>query len=152
MVIVECKIKKIMNKIAYWNSSIDTKMNLSDAFLSELKYKFISQKIKQGNRENLLAAMEFDRNIYDIKQVFLNFKDILRQAENVNSQLTIQNKALLSELDAFKNDNEGIESISREDYLKKYKQEIADPYQIQIMELEMKVDKLTKSLITKING
>ena len=141
-----------MEKIAYWNSSIDTKMNLSDAFLSELKYKFISQKIKQGNRENLLAAMEFDRNIYDIKQVFLNFKDILRQAENVNSQLTIQNKALLSELDAFKNDNEGIESISREDYLKKYKQEIADPYQIQIMELEMKVDKLTKSLITKING
>ena len=141
-----------MEKIAYWNASIDTKMNLSDAFLSELKYKFISQKIKQGNRESLLAAMEFDRNIYDIKQVFLNFKDILRQAENVNSQLTMQNKALLSELDAFKNDNEGIESISREDYLKKYKQEIADPYQIQIMELEMKVDKLTKSLITKING
>jgi len=55
--------------------------------------------------------MEFDRNVYDIKQVFLNFKDILRQAENVNAQLTMQNKALLSELDAFKNDNEGIESI-----------------------------------------
>ena len=141
-----------MEKIAYWNSSIDTKMNLSDAFLSELKYKFISQKIKQGNRESLLTAMEFDRNIYDIKQVFLNFKDILRQAENVNSQLTIQNKALLSELDAFKNDNEGIESISRDEYLKKYKQEIADPYQIQIMELEMKVDKLTRSLTNKING
>ena len=141
-----------MNKIAYWNSSIDTKINLSDAFLSELKYKFISQKIKQANRESLLAAVEFDRNIYDIKQVFLNFKDILRQAENVNSQLTMQNKALLSELDAFKNDNEGIESISREDYLKKYKQEIADPYQIQIMELEMKVDKLTRSLTNKING
>ena len=141
-----------MEKIAYWNSSIDTKMNLSDAFLSELKYKFISQKIKQGNRENLLAAMEFDRNIYDIKQVFLNFKDILRQAENVNSQLTIQNKALLSELDAFKNDNEGIESISKEEYLKIYKQEISDPYQIQIMELEMKVDKLTRSLTSKING
>ena len=141
-----------MNKIAYWNASIDTKMNLSDAFLSELKYKFISQKIKQGNRDSLLAAVEFDRNIFDIKQVFLNFKDILRQAENVNSQLTMQNKALLSELDAFKNDNEGIESISKDEYLKKYKQEIADPYQIQIMELEMKVDKLTKSLITKING
>lgn len=141
-----------MNKIAYWNSSIDTKMNLSDAFLSELKYKFISQKIKQGNRESLIAAIEFDRNIYDIKQVFLNFKDILRQAENVNSQLTMQNKALLSELDAFKNDNEGIESISKDEYLKKYKQEIADPYQIQIMELEMKVDKLTRSLTNKING
>lgn len=141
-----------MEKIAYWNSSIDTKMNLSDAFLSELKYKFISQKIKQGNRESLLSAIEFDRNIYEIKQVFLNFKDILRQAENVNSQLTMQNKALLSELDAFKNDNEGIESISREDYLKKYKQEIADPYQIQIMELEIKVDKLTRSLTNKING
>ena len=65
-----------MEKIAYWNSSIDTKINLSDAFLSELKYKFISQKIKQGNRDSLIAAMEFDRNIYDIKQVFLNFKDI----------------------------------------------------------------------------
>jgi hypothetical protein len=141
-----------MEKIAYWNASIDTKINLSDTFLSELKYKFISQKIKQANRESLLAAVEFDRNIYDIKQVFLNFKDILRQAENVNSQLTMQNKALLSELDAFKNDNEGIESISREDYLKKYKQEIADPYQIQIMELEMKVDKLTRSLTNKING
>jgi len=65
-----------MEKIAYWNSSIDTKINLSDTFLSELKYKFISQKIKQGNRESLLAAMEFDRNVYDIKQVFLNFKPI----------------------------------------------------------------------------
>ena len=125
---------------------------LSERYFDGLKYKFISQKIKQGNRESLIAAMEFDRNIYDIKQVFLNFKDILRQAENVNSQLTIQNKALLSELDAFKNDNEGIESISKEDYLKKYKQEISDPYQIQIMELEMKVDKLTRSLTNKING
>ncbi len=141
-----------MEKIAYWNSSIDTKINLSDTFLSELKYKFISQKIKRGNRESLLAAMEFDRNVYDIKQVFLNFKDILRQAENVNAQLTMKNKALLSELDAFKNDNEGIESISKEEYLKIYKQEIADPYQIQIMELEMKVDKLTRSLTNKING
>jgi hypothetical protein len=64
----------------------------------------------------------------------------------------MQNKVLLSELDAFKNDNEGIESISKEEYLKKYKQEIADPYQIQIMELEMKVDKLTRSLTNKING
>ena len=141
-----------MNKIAYWNSSIDTKMNLSDAFLSELKYKFISQKIKQGNRESLLAAMEFDRSIYDIKQVFLNFKDILHQAENVNSRLTMQNKALLSKLEEFKNDNDGINLITKEEYLKTYKQEIADPYQIQIMELEMKVDKLTRSLINKING
>lgn len=141
-----------MNKIAYWNSGIDTKMNLSDAFLSELKYKFISQKIKQGNRDSLIAAMEFDRNIYDIKQVFLNFKDILRQAENVNSQLTMQNKALLSELEEFKNDNDGINLITKEEYLKTYKQEIADPYQIQIMELEMKVDKLTRSLTNKING
>ena len=64
-----------MNKIAYWNISIDTKINLSDTFLSELKYKFISQKIKQGNRESLIAAMEFDRNIYDIKQVFLKSRN-----------------------------------------------------------------------------
>jgi hypothetical protein len=64
----------------------------------------------------------------------------------------MQNKALLNELNAFKNDNEGIESISKEEYFKTYKQEIADPYQIQIMELEMKVDKLTRSLINKING
>ena len=141
-----------MEKIAYWNSSIDTKMNLSDAFLSELKYKFISQKIKQKNRESLLAAMEFDRNIYDIKQVFLNFKDILRQAENANASLIKQNAVLLSELEAFRKENDGIEVLSREEYAKKYKQEIADPYQIQIMELEMKIDKLTKSLITKING
>ena len=141
-----------MNKIAYWNASIDTKINLSDAFLSELKYKFISQKIKQGNRESLLAAMEFDRNIYDIKQVFLNFKDILRQAENANLSLIKQNAVLLSELEAFRKENDGIEVLSRQEYAKKYKQEIADPYQIQIMELEMKIDKLTKSLITKING
>ena len=141
-----------MNKIAYWNSSIDTKMNLSDAFLSELKYKFISQKIKQGNRESLLAAVEFDRNIFDIKQVFLNFKDILRQAENANASLIKQNAVLLSELEAFRKENDGIEVLSREEYAKKYKQEIADPYQIQIMELEMKIDKLTKSLTNKLNG
>lgn len=141
-----------MEKIAYWNASIDTKINLSDAFLSELKYKFISQKIKQANRESLLAAVEFDRNIYDIKQVFLNFKDILRQAENANASLIKQNKVLLTELEVFRKESEGIEVLSREEYAKKYKQEIADPYQIQIMELEMKVDKLTRSLINKING
>ena len=141
-----------MEKIAYWNASIDTKMNLSDAFLSELKYKFISQKIKQGNRESLLAAVEFDRNIFDIKQVFLNFKDILRQAENANASLIKQNAVLLSELEAFRKESDAIEVLSREEYAKKYKQEIADPYQIQIMELEMKIDKLTKSLINKLNG
>ena len=141
-----------MNKIAYWNASIDTKINLSDAFLSELKYKFISQKIKQANRESLLAAVEFDRNIFDIKQVFLNFKDILRQAENANSSLIKQNKVLLSELESFRKESDGIEVLSREEYAKKYKQEIADPYQIQIMELEMKIDKLTKSLTNKLNG
>ena len=141
-----------MEKIAYWNASIDTKINLSDAFLSELKYKFISQKIKQGNRESLLAAVEFDRNIFDIKQVFLNFKDILRQAENANASLLKQNNVLLSELEAFRKESDGIEVLSREEYAKKYKQEIADPYQIQIMELEMKIDKLTRSLTNKLNG
>lgn len=149
-----------MEQIEYWQTDFQTKLNLADAFISELAVKFCEQRMKQNKP---LEAIEFSKRVYRTQEVFNAFRTILNRAEIENNKLLKDNKAMFSEIQGFKLDNSMIESVNLKETELKYKDELEekmrnemnefkDKYQMRIQELEIENDQLLKELIKKNNS
>ena len=145
--------------IEYWQTDFQTKLNIADGFISELAVKFCEQKMKQNKP---LEAVEFSKRVYRTQEVFNAFRTILNRAEIDNNKLLNDNKAMFKEIQGFKIDNKGINSVILQDVKEDFKAEIEnkmklemdefkDKYQKQIQELEIENDQLLKQLIKKNN-
>lgn len=136
-----------MEKIEYWQTSFETKLNLTDAFLSELAVKYIEQRAEKNKPETI----KFTKSIYEAQQVLSMFKLILSRAELDNRNLSLKLKQANETIEQFESDETGIRSAEIQIANNNLDRSKEDKYQSQIQELEIKIDKLEKELIKKIN-
>lgn len=144
-----------MDKIEYWQTSLDTKINLSDAFLSDLCVKYCKQK---NNALEVKKAVQFSEKVYRVQQLFNELRGLLRKASIDNSEVILRNNHLQARLIQFEQTDKVMENVSRSEVERQVKEqlenefnekllEFKDKYQIRIQELEIENDQLLKQLI-----
>jgi len=147
-----------MEKVEYWQTSFDSKINDSDAFLTNLCLKYCEQN---NSALNVKKAVNFSNKVYNVLTLIKQFRSIMYKAEIDCGVLLGENKRYKERLRQFESEDEAMNKESlkhvssdalkqlEEDYNKKLI-EFKDKYQIQIQQLEMENDQLIKQLI-KIN-
>ena len=142
-------------KVEYWQTSIDSKINDSDVFLTDLSIKYCKQN---NNALNVKKAVQFSNQVYNVITLLRQFRAIVFKAECDVNSLARENKALKAKLSEYENDNKGIQNesikIVQSDVIEALKNEydqkmleFKDKYQIQIIELEQENDKMLKEII-----
>lgn len=141
--------------IEYWQTSFESKINDSDAFLTDLSIKYCQQN---NNALNVKKAVSFSNKVYNVITLIRQFRAVLFKAECDVNNLARENKALKAKLNEFENDNNAIKNESfksvQSDVIDELKKEydekmleFKDKYQIQIMELEQENDKMLREII-----
>ena len=144
-----------MKQIEYWQTSLDTKINVSDAFLSDLCVKYCEQK---NNALEVKKAVQFSEKVYRVQQLFNELRGLLRKASIDNTELLMRNNQIQARLIQFEQTDKAMENVSRAEVEKQIKDELEqefnnkvlkfkDKYQIRIQELEIENDQLLKQLI-----
>jgi len=139
-------------RIQYFQSSFETKINLFDAYLSSLAEKYVTQKVKKGDRESLKDAVNFSREIYEGQNVLNEFRAIFLKAETDVNRLHLSNLELLKRINMYEATENVLDEVKRAEINKRFEDEIKDKYQIEIQRLEIENDKLTKALTNRVNN
>ena len=139
-------------RIQYFQSSFETKINLFDAYLSSLAEKYVTQKVKKGDRESLKDAVNFSREIYEGQNVLNEFRAIFVKAETDVNRLYLSNLELLKRINMYESTENELDEVKRTEINKRFEDEIKDKYQIEIQRLEIENDKLTKALTNRVNN
>jgi len=139
-------------RIQYFQSSFETKINLFDAYLSTLAEKYVTQKVKKGDRESLKDAVNFSREIYEGQNVLNEFRSIFLKAETDVNRLYLSNLELLKRINMYESTENELDEVKRTEINKRFEDEIKDKYQIEIQRLEIENDKLTKALTNRVNN
>lgn len=148
-----------MEKVEYWQTSFETKLNLADAFISDLCVKYCEQRMNAGEFKK---AVEFSKSIYRVQEVFNSFRSIFNRATYDNENLVNEVNLLRKQLNEYKQTDNALDKVGLAQAELKYKQQIEDEfnakliefkdkYQIRIQELEIETDQLLKQLIRKNN-
>ena len=142
-----------MQKIDYWQLNFETKLNLADAWISNLTFQYIESKIKQKKPQD---AIKFSEQALRTQEVFNAFKTILTRAQIENNVLLKECAKLKTLVEEYESDNLAIDmqSLSElksqmEQDMRNEMQEFKDKYQLQIQQLEKDKDKLIQQLINK---
>jgi hypothetical protein len=142
-----------MQKIDYWQLNFETKLNLADAWISNLTFQYIESKIKQKKPQD---AIKFSEQALRTQEVFNAFKTILTRAQIENNVLLKECAKLKTLVEEYESDNLAIDmqSLSElksqmEQDMRNEMQEFKDKYQLQIEQLEKDKDKLIQQLINK---
>jgi hypothetical protein len=142
-----------MQKIDYWQLNFETKLNLADAWISNLTFQYIESKIKQKKPQD---AIKFSEQALRTQEVFNAFKTILTRAQIENNILLKECAKLKTLVEEYESDNLAIDmqSLSElksqmEQDMRNEIQEFKDKYQLQIQQLEKDKDKLIQQLINK---
>ena len=142
-----------MQKIDYWQTNFETKLNFADAWISKLTFQFIESKLKQNKPQD---AIKFSEQALRTQEVFNAFKTILTRAQ-IENRILLKECVRLKELvEEYESDNLGINMQSLEHVktemefkMKMEMQDFKDKYQRQIQQLEIDKDKLLQQLINK---
>jgi hypothetical protein len=142
-----------MQKIDYWQLNFETKLNLADAWISNLTFQYIESKIKQKKPQD---AIKFSEQALRTQEVFNAFKTILTRAQIENNILLKECAKLKTLVEEYESDNLAIDMQSLSELksqmerdMRKEMQEFKDKYQLQIQQLEKDKDKLIQQLINK---
>jgi len=138
-------------KIEYFQTSFETKVNLADAFISDLTVKYCEQQMKMNQPRK---ALEFSSKVYKVQEVFISIRSVFRRAENDNNKLLKENAELKKRLHEYERTDKALNELKPNTELEaKYRDEMLsfkDKYQMRIQELEIENDQLLKQLI-KLN-
>lgn len=148
---------KFEEQVEYWQTSFETKLNLSDAFISELCVKYCESKMKAGE---VKKAVEFSKRIYQVQEVFNSFRSIFNKAKVDNLNLFNENKTLKQKLNEYEKDDSIITQTTKAEFEQKFRAELEGEYRekfladkdklySRIQELEIENDQLLKQLIRK---
>lgn len=135
-------------KIEYFQTSYETKLNLADAFISELAVKYCEQQMKMNQPRK---AVEFSKRIYRVQEVFSFVRTVLGYAERDNKKLLNELQDIKKRLHEYERTDKALNELQPNTVLEdKYKAEMLefkDKYQMRIQELEIENDQLLRQLI-----
>lgn len=142
---------KPIEKIEYWITSFETKVNLADKFLSELTIKYVKNP-KSRDPENIKNTVELTRHIYECQQVLAMFKLIFSRAELENRSLVNRLNQANEKIRQYESDESGLSEIVIQEANKNLDKTKEDKYQEEIQRLELKLDQYEKLLIKYTNS
>lgn len=133
-----------MQKIEYFQTSYETKLNLADAFISELAVKYCENQMKLNQPKK---AVEFSKRIYRVQEVFGMVRTVVGYATRDNQELLNKLKQAEAKLYEYERTDKALNELQPNKQMEDEILAIKDKYQIRIQELEIENDQLLKKLI-----